>query len=85
MEDNKEHNKEFNNKLYIQNSKISIETYIRKKEYRQAFSMLILVLKRLDTPDKLEFIDYYDKNLTYLIMGAYDSHFDDRSLNYDNV
>ena len=85
MEDNKEHNKEFNNKLYIQNSKASIEMYIRKKEYRQAFSMLILVLKRLDTPDKLEFIDYYDKNLTDLIMGAYDSHFDDRSLNYDNV
>lgn len=85
MEDNKEHNKEYNNKLYIQNSKISIETYIRKKEYRQAFSMLILVLKRLDTPDKLELIDYYDKNLTDLIMSAYDSHFDDRSLNYDNV
>ena len=85
MEDNKEHNKEFNNRLYIKNSKISIETYIRKKEYRQAFSMLILVLKRLDTPDKLELIDYYDKNLTDLIMGSCASNYDDMSTNYDNV
>ena len=58
-----ETNQEENDKKYILGSKQDIDNYIRKNEYRKAFGRLILVLERLDDNQKVEFIDYYSKNL----------------------
>ena len=48
---------------YISGSKLNIDNYIRKNEYRKAFGLLILFLERLDGKEKAEVIDYYSKNM----------------------
>ena len=48
---------------YIEMSKITIDIYIHKKYYEKVFSLLIMVLERLDNDEKVEFIDYYSKKL----------------------
>ena len=66
---------ENNIQLYIQKSKLNIDNFILKKEFQKAFTLLILVLERLNDTEKVEFIDYYSKNLIDLIMGV--SHLND--------
>lgn len=51
---------------YISGSKINIDSYIRKNEYRKAFGLLILFLERLDGEEKAQVIDYYSKNMKQL-------------------
>ena len=58
-----EESAEDNTEIYIRLSKKNIDSYINKKEFRQAFGLLVLVLERLDENDKKEFIDYYSKNM----------------------
>ena len=48
---------------YISDSKVNIDNYIRKNEYRKAFGLLILFLERLDGEEKAKVIDYYSKRL----------------------
>jgi hypothetical protein len=48
---------------YIFNSKLNINNFIRKNEYRKAFGLLILFLERLDDKEKTDVIDYYSKNM----------------------
>jgi hypothetical protein len=48
-------------------SKTNIDNLIRKNEYRKAFVLLILVLERLNDNEKVEFIDYYSKNLNITV------------------
>lgn len=48
---------------YISGSKLNIDNFIRKNEYRKAFGLLILFLERLDGKEKAEVIDYYSKNI----------------------
>lgn len=48
---------------YISTSKLNIDNFIRKNEYRRAFGLLILFLERLDGKEKAEVIDYYSKNM----------------------
>ena len=48
---------------YISGSKLNIDNYIRKNEYRKAFGLLILFLERLDGEEKSQVIDYYSKNM----------------------
>ncbi len=48
---------------YISGSKVNINNFIRNNEYRKAFGLLILFLKRLDDKEKAEVIDYYSKNM----------------------
>ena len=48
---------------YIYSSKLNIDNFIRKNEYRKAFGLLILFLERLDGKEKAEVIDYYSKNI----------------------
>ena len=52
--------------IYISVSKVNIDNYIRKNEYRKAFGLLILFLERLDGEEKAEVIDYYSKNMQQL-------------------
>ena len=57
-----EKTKEENDKRYILESIINIDSFINKNEYRRAFGLLIAVLERLDDGNqKNEFIDYYSK------------------------
>jgi hypothetical protein len=49
--------------IYILGSKQNIDDFINKKEYRKAFGLLILVLERLNSDQKNDFIDYYSKNM----------------------
>ena len=51
---------------YISSSKLSIDNFIRKNEYRKAFGLLILFLERLDGKEKAEVINYYSKNMVDL-------------------
>jgi len=51
---------------YISGSKVNIDNYIHKNEYRKAFGLLILFLERLDGKEKAEVIDYYSKNMEQL-------------------
>ena len=51
---------------YISGSKLNIDNFIRKNEYRKAFGLLILFLERLDGKEKAEVIDYYSKNMINL-------------------
>ncbi len=51
---------------YISGSKLNIDNFIRKNEYRKAFGLLILFLERLDGKEKAEVIDYYSKNMNDL-------------------
>ena len=48
---------------YISGSKVNIDNYIRKNEYRKAFGLLILFLERLDGEETAQVIDYYSKNM----------------------
>ena len=48
---------------YISGSKVNIDNYISKNEYRKAFGLLILFLERLDGEEKTQVIDYYSKNM----------------------
>jgi hypothetical protein len=61
---------------YITCSKINIDNYIRKNEYRKAFGLLILFLERLDGKEKAEVIDYYSKNMEQL--GIFNNTFPSR-------
>ena len=58
-----EKTKEENDEIYILGSKKNIDGFINKNEYRKAFGLLILVLERLNSDQKNEFIDYYSKNM----------------------
>lgn len=55
-----------NVKEYISYSKVNIDNYIRKNEYKKAFGLLILFLERLDCEEKTHIIDYYSKNMQQL-------------------
>ena len=48
---------------YISGSKLNIDNYIAKREFRKAFGLLILFLERLDGEEKTQVVDYYSKNL----------------------
>lgn len=61
---------------YISGSKVNIDNYIRKNEYRKAFGLLILFLERLDDKEKAEVIDYYSKNM--LQLGIFNDTFPSR-------
>ena len=52
-----------NNIEYINDSKINIDTFLYKRDYRKAFGLLILVLENLDEDDKIIFLDYYSKKI----------------------
>jgi hypothetical protein len=54
---------------YILLSKKNIDNYIFRNEYKMAFGLLLLVLKQLDTNEKIEFINYYNENLKYIFMS----------------
>jgi len=58
---------------YISGSKVNIDNYIRKNEYRKAFGLLILFLERLDGEEKTQVIDYYSKNMQQL--GVFNNTF----------
>jgi hypothetical protein len=58
-----EKTQEEKNKIYIKMSKTNINNCISDNNYKNAFTLLILVLERLDNNEKIEFIDYYSKNL----------------------
>ena len=68
--------KEENDKKYILGSRQNIDSFINKNEYRKAFGLLIMVLERLDDNQKIEFIDYYSKNMQK--MGVFNSIFPSR-------
>ncbi len=51
---------------YISGSKVNINNFIYKNEYRKAFGLLILFLERLDGEEKAQVIDYYSKNMQQL-------------------
>ncbi len=75
MEQNKEDKKDTEDK-YISVSKLNIDNFIRKKEYRKAFGLFILVLERLNHTEKAEMVDYYSKNMESL--GIFDNSFPSR-------
>lgn len=52
--------------IYIINSKQSIDNYIRRREFRSAFGLFVLVLARLEIDELPEFIQYYNNNLVRL-------------------
>jgi len=49
--------------FFIWGSKKTIDGYINNNDYHMAFRTLILVLEKLDTAEKLDFIDYYRTTL----------------------
>ena len=51
---------------YISCSKVNIDNFICKNDYRKAFGLLILFLERLDGQEKAQAIDYYSKNMQQL-------------------
>ena len=61
---------------YISGSKVNIDNYIHKNEYRKAFGLLIVFLERLDGEEKAQVIDYYSKNLQQL--GVFNNTFPSR-------
>jgi len=61
---------------YISGSKVNIDNFIRKNEYRKAFGLLILFLERLDGEEKAQVIDYYSKNMQRL--GIFNNNFPSR-------
>jgi len=61
---------------YISDSKVNIDNYIHKNEYRKAFGLLILFLERLDGEEKMQVIDYYSKNMQQL--GVFNNTFPSR-------
>ena len=58
-----EKTEEDNNKIYTKISKTNIDNYISNNNYKNSFLLLIMVLERLDNDEKIEFIDYYSKNI----------------------
>ena len=66
--------------IYIQMSKTEINSYIYKNDYHKAFTLLIMVLERLDNNEKVKVIDYYSKGLHQIISGV--SHLDARNFDY---
>lgn len=52
--------------IYIINSKQSIDNYIRRREFRSAFGLFVLVLERLKAEELPEFVRYYNNNLVRL-------------------
>jgi len=61
---------------YISDSKRDIDKLLTTYEYRKAFVLLILVLERLDDKEKVDFIDYYSKNMQQL--GIFNNTFQSR-------
>ena len=61
---------------YISCSKVNINNFIYKNEYRKAFGLLILFLERLDGEEKAQVIDYYSKNMEQL--GIFNNTFPSR-------
>ena len=61
---------------YISGSKLNIDNFILKNEYRKAFGLFILFLERLDDKEKAEVIDYYSKNMVDL--GIFENTFPSR-------
>ncbi len=62
--------------IYISRSKLNIDNFIRKNEYRKAFGLLILFLERLNDTEKTEIVDYYSKNMQKL--GIFNNTFPSR-------
>ena len=50
-------------KTYIKLSKEVIDTYLDKRDYRQALGRLLLTLDKLDGDDKEEMVNYYIINM----------------------
>lgn len=61
---------------YISGSKVNINNFIYKNEYRKAFGLLIVFLERLDGEEKAQVIDYYSKNMQQL--GIFNNTFPSR-------
>jgi len=61
---------------YISGSKININNFISKNEYKKAFGLMILFLERLDDKEKSEVINYYSKNMKNL--GVFNDTFPSR-------
>ena len=61
---------------YISGSKVNINNFIYKNEYRKAFGLLIVFLERLDGEEKAQVIDYYSKNMQQL--GVFNNTFPSR-------
>ena len=61
---------------YISLSKVNINNFIHKNEYRKAFGLLIVFLERLDGEEKAQVIDYYSKNMQQL--GVFNNTFPSR-------
>ena len=53
---------------YILISKKNIDYFIYKNEYKRACGLLMLVLKRLDSNQKIKFIDYYNEKFNDIFM-----------------
>lgn len=68
-----EKNKDSENYIYISKSKLNIDNFMRKNEYKKAFGLLILFLERLDGEEKAEVVNYYSKNMVEL--GVFNSSF----------
>ena len=62
--------------IYISGSKLNIDNFMRKNEYRKAFGLLILFLERLTDTEKTSVIDYYSKNMQNL--GVFNNIFPSR-------
>lgn len=53
-----------NNFIYIRNSKRNIDNLLFRSHYKKAFALLILVLERLDSSQKIEFVEYYSEQIS---------------------
>ena len=62
--------------IYISGSKLNIDNFMRKNEYRKAFGLLILFLERLNDTEIKAVIDYYSKNMQNL--GVFNNIFPSR-------
>jgi len=71
-----EKNNNLEEDIYISGSKINIDNFMRKNEYRKAFGLLILFLERLNDTEKTEIVDYYSKNMQKL--GIFNNTFPSR-------
>lgn len=67
--DNNTSEPESNDNIYINLSKRNIDNAIYKNDFLKAFSLLIMVLDRLDNNQKVEFIHYYNSKLSDIIRG----------------
>ena len=50
---------------YIIDSKINIDNFIHRNEFKKAFGLFILFLERLDDTSKTVVIDYYSKQIPF--------------------